>query len=161
MYGADLHPEFIDLGYELFLDKDRLQVTFHGNVDVFDADSALKQLDGTIDICHASSFFPMFDWDSQVRIAKRIIQVLKPKPGSLVLGTQKASAAPGEYGSEWGPADKTYRHDVESFEKLWMLVGQETGTQWAVDSTLHKTTMRFSLMQDPNFRFQYYSIRRI
>src|SRR5437667_8984829 len=56
MYGMDLRREFIDLGYDLFLDKATLQSEMVGEVDVFDeGNSALKKVEGEIDIVYMSS----------------------------------------------------------------------------------------------------------
>jgi len=123
---------FIELGYDLFLDKETLKTKFIAG-DVFDPDASIKQLDGKIDIIHAAAFFHLFNWDGQVKIAKRFVSLLNPEAGVLVIGQQLANVEAGEYSF----SDKTrYRHNDESFKRMWKLVGDETGTNWQVDACI-------------------------
>jgi hypothetical protein len=134
LYGSDLRMGFIDLGYDLFRDKDRLKSKFIA-ADVFDPDSELKQLDGQIDVVHAGSFFHLFNLEDQERVAKRIVKLLRPQPGSLVLGRQLGNTTPGEYPRRDGEGSR-YRHDEASWEEMWNVVGRETGTKWKVEAQL-------------------------
>jgi len=59
--GLDLEPEFLELGYDLFADRE----FFKGQMiagNIFDEfpDSPVASLKGTIDIAHAASFFHLF-----------------------------------------------------------------------------------------------------
>jgi len=133
LYGADLHPEFLELGYDLFKDKDKLKAHFLLG-DVFDDESEgkreLKKLDGKIDIIHAASFIHLFGWDDQVRVGVRMVRLLKPDAtDSLILGRQAGITKAGIV------RDK-FRHDPESFQKLWDAVGEQTGTKWKVKADL-------------------------
>lgn len=131
-YGSDLRMEFMELGYDLFLDKETLKTKFIAG-DVFDPDASIKQLDGKIDIIHAAAFFHLFNWDGQVKIAKRFVSLLNPEAGVLVIGRQMANFEAGEYSF----SNKTvYRHNDESFKRMWKLVGDETGTNWQVDARI-------------------------
>ena len=65
-----------------------------------------------------------------------MIALLKPEPGVLVLGKLVGHREPGEYVHPGhGPM---YRHDEESFRRLWKEAGEETGTNWDVDVTSRK-----------------------
>ena len=79
-YASDVKKDFWDWGYHLFLDKETLKTCFF-EADIFNAESELKQLDGKIDVVNAASFFHLFDWDGQVKAAKRVVQLLKPVSG--------------------------------------------------------------------------------
>lgn len=136
-YGSDLRKDFIELGYDLFLDKETLKTKFIAG-DVFDPDASIKQLDGKIGIIHAASFFHLFNWDEQVKIAKLFVSLLNPEAGVLVIGRQMANVEAGEYSF----SDKTrYRHNDESFKRMWKLVGDETGTNWQVDARISDSTL--------------------
>ena len=130
LYGADLYPKFFDLGYDLFRDRTSLQATFIA-ADIFIPHSALQPLYGTVDIIHASSFLHLFDWDQQVEVLKVVVKLLKPVKGSLILGRHMGDA---ESGAKDGLSanEKMYRHNEESWTKLWALISEETGTQWDV-----------------------------
>jgi ubiquinone/menaquinone biosynthesis C-methylase UbiE len=142
--GTDLRPDFIELGYELFQDRDTFATRFVTG-DVLDPKSvSLKSLDGQFDIIHAASFFHLFDWDDQVTAAERIVRFLKPAKvsHSIILGRQVGASSPlslDEYREKLA-ADalerRRYLHNVTSFQKLWDVVGKRTSTKWVVEGTL-------------------------
>jgi len=134
LYGSDLRMDFMELGYDLFLDKDKLTSQFIA-ADVFDPESDLKQLEGKIDIIQSSSFFHLFTWDQQVELGKIVVKLLKPQPGSMIFGRQVGNKTPAEYPRRQGEGTR-YRHDAASWNKLWMQIGEETGTKWHVEAEL-------------------------
>jgi SAM-dependent methyltransferase len=138
VYGADILTEFVDLGYDLFGDEDRLPRShFVAPADIFDDSSPLKVWDGKVDIVHANSVFHLFSWDDQVKAAKRVTKLLRPEKGSLILGSQIAHAEPGEVSSRPGRRTGTmYIHDEKSWETLWTSVGQEVGLTFTVRSSI-------------------------
>ena len=138
LYACDFKPEFVDLGYQLFADKTSCKAHFIV-ADVFKDDSDLTKLKGQIDFVHASGFFHLFTWDDQVKVAKRIVEVLKPQHGSIVFGSQVGNVKGQEVQEPiWTDPGKhpAWRHDVESFKKLWAEVGDSTGSKWEVNAEL-------------------------
>ena len=86
-----------------------------------------------MDIIHAGSFLHLFRWDDQVRVCKRMIELLKPRKGSMVFGRQVGNLIAQETENKASLAknpSRAWRHNIESFEKLWHAAGQETGTKW-------------------------------
>ncbi|GLA28393.1 hypothetical protein ACMYSQ_003595 [Aspergillus niger] len=134
IYGSDLHSKFIELGYELFADRDTLSCEFITS-DIFDDSSELFQrLGEKVDMINAASFFHLFDWDTQVKLAKQVMKLMKPKPGSIVVGRHVGDYNAGELeAKELG--SNIWRHDLDSWRRLWEQVGRETGTEWKVDVT--------------------------
>lgn len=130
-YGSDLLPDFIELGYELFQDKEKLKTKFFAG-NVFDETSDLKELHGTIDIMSTNSFFHLFNWDQQKKASLRVVKLLKPKKDSLVVGRQLGNAKPGEH-SRWTKEGTAYRHNIESLQKFWDEIGEEVGATFRVD----------------------------
>ncbi|KAE9378513.1 methyltransferase domain-containing protein [Stipitochalara longipes BDJ] len=135
LWGADLRPEFFDLGYKLFQDKDTLQAKFMA-ADIFDPSSPLKDLEGKIDIIYAGSFLHLFNYEQQIAVCKRIVEILRAKKGSFVLGRQAGNVEAGERVHRTNPAQSMFRHNEESFKKMWAEVGEATGTKWKVDVEL-------------------------
>ncbi|PYI09377.1 hypothetical protein BO78DRAFT_362877 [Aspergillus sclerotiicarbonarius CBS 121057] len=163
IYGSDLHPEFISLGYDLFADRTTLQCPFIIS-DIFDDNSELFQrLSGKVDMINAASFFHLFDWAGQVATAKQIVKLLKPKPGSIVVGRHVGDFRAGER-SEGESELKTrlYRHDLESWRRLWKQVESETGTQWEVEVTAEewKDVKKNAHNGDSVFKMQFV-VRRV
>ncbi|GAB7350332.1 hypothetical protein MBLNU459_g0964t1 [Dothideomycetes sp. NU459] len=134
-YGSDLRLDFMELGYELFLDKDSLKSKFIVG-DVFDPESDLKPLDGRIDILHAAAFFHLFDYEDQKKIGRRVVRLLKPKKGSLLIGRQVGNAKGGTFDHRTNPARKMFRHDKETWAQMWKEIGAETDTVWEANAEL-------------------------
>lgn len=129
-----MRQEFLDLGNDLFLDKEKFPNTFFPS-DIFDSNSALNKLDGQIDIVYTGSFFHLFDYADQYKIALRVVELLNPKSGSMLIGRQVGNVNPGDYQREGYPGEqKRFRHDGKTWAELWRKVGEETGTKWDVDA---------------------------
>jgi SAM-dependent methyltransferase len=155
LYASDLHPEFLDIGYDLFKDRGTLKSTFFA-ADIFNsADPNFVTLEGEMDVIWAGSFLHLFSYPATVEVLKQLIKLLRPVPRSLIVGKQMGHVNAGEFvihgsspaatpslistspsahaGSVEG--DKTtsvFRHDVHSFRKLWKDVGEQTDTKWKV-----------------------------
>jgi hypothetical protein len=132
LYGSYLRPEFFELGYKLFRDEDTLQSNFIVG-DVFDPSSPLSALDGKIDIIYAASFLRLFGYEDQIRVCKRIVNLLKEKKDSVVLGRQVGNANAGEQPRRNGSTKARWRHNEESFKKMWEEVGNLTESRWRVE----------------------------
>ena len=132
-YASDLNGKFWEIGYDLFLDKSSLKTTFI-EADVLDDESGLQRLAGKMDIIHAASFFHLFDWDEQVIAAKKIVGLLNGAPSNLVLGRQAGRLESGDSTTQVKPDKSRYWHNPESWAKLWEQVGNETGTEWKVET---------------------------
>ena len=148
LHSIDIDPKFFDLGYELFLDRNTMQSHFV-STDVLDPSAAADcaELSGKLDIVWAASFFHLFPRPRQLIAVKATIQLLKPKPGSVVLGRQLGSVKPGEYDvmkdGRW-----QFRHDVDSWRELWEEVGRETGTKWRVEASLDEVDFGYAQNRD-------------
>jgi ubiquinone/menaquinone biosynthesis C-methylase UbiE len=117
----------------MFLDKDTNGVQFL-TADIFDPDSSLKQLDGQMNIVYIGLFLHLFDWEGQRKALERIVRLLKPEKGVLVLGQQVGSLVACDVKFEG--EKNVIRHDLASFEKLWKEVGERTGTEWVIQAKL-------------------------
>lgn len=131
-YGSDLEPEFINLGYDLFLDRKTLKSTFMA-ADVLDPYSRLKELEGQIDIIHTAAFFHVFDLNQQKEVCRRVVQLLRLQKDSLLLGRHFGNVN----GCELVFKQRSmYFHNVESWKRMWKEIGDETQTQWDVQAEL-------------------------
>ena len=139
LYGADLRLDFLELGYELFRDKGTLKAHFLEG-DVFEEDAAaesgkeLSKLDGKIDIIYAASFLHLFAWEEQVRVGIRMVRLMTED--SLVFGRQVGTTKPGVYARRTDKSRTRYSHDPDTFQKLWDVIGEKTGTKWKVAAKL-------------------------
>lgn len=152
--GTDLQAGLMACGQDLFRDAEKLPLGDGGDVqgktfvaaDFLDESDAspLRAWEGGADIVHASMFLHCFELPTQVRACKRIVALLKPRPGSLFVGRSGgvSLAAGGAREEEvkgplrriGGMKQTNYLHDVESFRGMWDQVGRETGTRWEVNA---------------------------
>ncbi|KAJ3567043.1 hypothetical protein NPX13_g6912 [Xylaria arbuscula] len=135
LIGIDIEQPLIELGYRLFLDRQKLNSQFI-IADVFKGSSqgtwADLQARG-IDVLHCSAFFHLFPLEQQLEAAIEIVSLMKV--GGVIVGRQSGSVKPGNL-----PAMQdnlySYRHDVSTLVDLWHEVGEITNTRWNVEGTL-------------------------
>ncbi|KAI0003553.1 hypothetical protein F4779DRAFT_95455 [Xylariaceae sp. FL0662B] len=137
LYGTDIESRFLEVGYDLFKDREKLKATFVAG-DLLskgeggDGDDRLKVLDGKMSIIHASSFFHLFTWENQVRAAQRMIRFLDPNdPGAMIFGRHVGTTTPGDKENPRG--ERRFLHNGTSWQELWDEVGKLTGTSWRTE----------------------------
>jgi SAM-dependent methyltransferase len=160
IYGADLHGKFISLGYDLFLDKKTFGVKFM-EADVFDLDSPLKDLEGKMDIIHIGLFLHIFDLEGQIKACERIVRLARPVNGTLIVGQQTGKPVAGNQPTRRG---MTFKHNVETFESMWRVVGEKTGTHWEVRARLDEglgVADKNRTWDDPSIRRLAFEVERI
>ncbi|KAJ5899970.1 hypothetical protein N7495_004714 [Penicillium taxi] len=141
LVGVDIEGPLMELGYDLFLDRETLQSKF-AVVDVFKGESQGEPWTGLVakgvDVVHCSAFFHLFPLPVQIEAARHVSKLVRK--GGIIVGRQSGSIVPMEV-----PAIKagstSFRHDVSSLAELWDKVGEETGTKWKVDGTLDTVGM--------------------
>ena len=124
-------------------------------------ESGLTELDGKIDIVYAGSFLHLFGYAGQFKVCERIVKLLKPVKGSMVAGRQAGYVVAGERVYRANFQEKMFRHNVESFEKMWEEVGEKTGTKWRVEAEIQKMEEREGYVQwDPDKRALKFTVFR-
>ncbi|KAJ5666773.1 hypothetical protein N7462_011182 [Penicillium macrosclerotiorum] len=126
VFGADLAPDFINQGYELFLDKEKLHTRFITS-DIFNSESPLaKEFTGRLNIIHASNFFHQWGWAQQIEAGKQVIKLLAGTSGSMIIGSQVGSKRAREIKF---PAlnISAFLHSMRTFKMLWEKVAQCIG----------------------------------
>ncbi|KAK8063668.1 hypothetical protein PG996_008320 [Apiospora saccharicola] len=147
LIGTDLEPTFLQLGYELFGDRDRLEATFVPG-DVF-AEDFLADYRGKVDIVYLGSFLHLFSESRQQTVVKQLRQLLRPCAGSMVFGRNLGAGKGGPFHMEsigWG----LYRHDPETIADLFQSScdeeegpnssagGNKSKVRWQVTSSLSR-----------------------
>lgn len=131
LYGVDIISHW-DVGFEMFRDRDTFSAQFI-EADYISSDSSLRKLEGAVDVVFISQVLHQWNWDGQVRAAQRLVDF--SRPGTLVAGCQIGDVTGHEV--IFGPSKvPLWRHDVESFAKMWHHVGAETGTKWETEAWL-------------------------
>lgn len=128
--GADSERRFIELGYELFRDRDSLASRFYA-ASIFD-DDFLAEWRGRVDVIYVGAFLHLFDFDSQVRVMAQLVRLLRKSPGSLVFGRNIAATKGGDFRMESFDWD-LFRHSPDTMRALW---DRAPEGQWGVQADL-------------------------
>lgn len=133
VYSSDIFAGYEAVGHALFRDLEKMRGHFiHG--DIFDnaPDAPLVKTRGTWDVVSIMLFLHAFKWDDQVAICKSILKLLKPQPGSMVIGLQHANTKSGEeqiirqYQQE-RPDKYVFTHNKETFKQMWEEIAESEG----------------------------------
>ena len=153
----------MDLGYELFLDRETLKSKFIV-ADVFKGESQggpwTELMASGVDVIHCSAFFHLFPLEEQLVAAKTIAKLVKKN--GMIVGRQSGSIQPGEVAAI-KPGSTSFRHDVTTLTEMWKKVGAETGTKWKVDGSLDEVgikTTKKNTVEDENSRRLLFTIIR-
>ncbi|KAH8700892.1 hypothetical protein BGW36DRAFT_375195 [Talaromyces proteolyticus] len=141
LYGSDIHPELLELGFELFRDRDRWASATAVAPSFFPMDIFSPVVPGDIrfDIVYIAMVFHLFSREKQVQAATEIVtKLLVDKPGVIILGSQAGTINARSVQSRRHADKASFLHDVDSFKEMWVEVGEMTGTTWAVDAVLTK-----------------------
>ncbi|RPA82263.1 hypothetical protein BJ508DRAFT_414294 [Ascobolus immersus RN42] len=135
IYGAELRPEFVELGEELFLDGDKEYGKIYTEVDVFEPSTleTVRGKDGSeFKYVHMAAFLHLWGLEKQHLVLKNVItHLLSTAPGSTLLGRQAGNKIPGEYSHPTNSDHNMFRHNPATFKKLFEEVGEELGVEWA------------------------------
>ena len=167
MYGLDLEQRFIEMGYDLFQDRDRLHAKFvSGDLLAAPGTAGSDELDilfENMDIVFASSLLHFWDWDDMLLAAIRLVSFTKNKTGSMVGGRQMGSLKAGSYFMP-GMGGRVYRHNVESMKTFWDQVGVRTESKWRVEAGLYESEElkdeRSQAWAEPSLRTIWFSAVR-
>jgi len=120
--GTDLQADFLDLGYELFLDRHTWKGTMVA-ADLFDEDDAkLGVFEGKCDVVLAQSVFHLFQVEKQRVLARRVLGFLRDKKGVMVMGRQGSFVTAREFSLG---DQRLFWHDDASWRRLWDETGRE------------------------------------
>ncbi|KAK0496147.1 hypothetical protein EDD18DRAFT_1169021 [Armillaria luteobubalina] len=137
--ASDLYPEFWELGHKLFkttaetfpahfIPQDIFQLKGLAKEDVppsipnLSQVQSLADLRGNISAIHTSSFFHLFDEETQFEIAKIMAALLSSEPGSMIFGSHVGRYEKGlrsEIASKSIQRRNMFCHSPESWRALW------------------------------------------
>ncbi|KAI8626230.1 hypothetical protein F5Y19DRAFT_447636 [Xylariaceae sp. FL1651] len=136
LWGSDIEPRFIEVGFELFRDGDKFprdHFLCPGNLleEMQDlSEDKLNVLDDKVTILNIAAVFHLFDLDDQKRVANRCLRLLRKDTGApvLILGAQVGSHEAARVlrsARVSGVQRYRHQHNEESWEAFWReLCGQ-------------------------------------
>jgi hypothetical protein len=126
--------DFINLGCDLFRTRSSLKSRFFAS-NLLDSNSdTVAELTGKVDIIFASLFFHIFSWNQQITIAKHALQMLTPKPGSMIVGRNAAYVKRTTPPLPEESTTKSFHYDLASWNLLWDVVQKETGMRFRMET---------------------------
>ncbi|KAI0861121.1 hypothetical protein F4860DRAFT_476913 [Xylaria cubensis] len=144
LYGTDLQASFLDLGYDLFRDRDSTRATFIAGDMIREEEPRLEELIGKIDIIYASAFFHLFEYEDQIKAGKWMVQFLRPENQNAII-----------FGNNGGPKIvgwEKYVLDEETWRNMWDEIGEATGTTWKTEMHVENNDewikVRFAVYRD-------------
>lgn len=134
--GSDLSVELIDCGYNYFGDRDSLASKFY-LLDILNPShgDSFHEIQGSFNIIWAAMLFHLWDFPTQTQACINSISLLKPQPGSVLMGWQLGGTPASEIVRPVTVGEgykKTFRHDPQTWDSMWDEVGERTGTRWKV-----------------------------
>ena len=132
--GVELEQGYIDLGYDLFNDRETLKVKLlRGNIlDPVDA-APWADLGGQYDVANFGMVLHSFTWEQQIFMLEKGLHVLKNEPGTSMIGIACGNIN-GKVETWMGRPIPN--HNPETFRKLMAEFEAKTGTKWEVDAAL-------------------------
>lgn len=91
---------------------------------------------------------------------RRIAGLLKQVKGSVVLGRQIGSLKSGEYPHPTNKKQTMFRHDCETFKKLWGEAGGEWEVEVELQMTKRETGQREPVFGDVDVRWLRFVVTR-
>ncbi|KAJ9145285.1 Methyltransferase [Pleurostoma richardsiae] len=164
--GAELNAGFIEIGYELFRDRETFGAPIvQANIlEPVDAEGApLAQFLGQLDVVQLGMILHLFTWAEQVAAFENAIKLLNNGvKGTLIIGQASGNLDGVATGGAWGR--QTFKHNVETFEKLVKEVGSRTGTEWNVRAELDNGLSIYDgkrTWDDPKTRRLLFEVERV
>jgi hypothetical protein len=159
LYGTDIVNHW-DLGYEFFNDdKERFSASYIPS-DLLHPSDELSKLHGQMDVIFIVHVLHQWDWDTQILGCKELVKF--SKPGSLVVGYQGGTddlAKRTQWNKEHAQNEFTL-HSTETFQRMWDVVGEQTGTKWSTEAVIVPWSELESRIEDVSYLGSDFSLLR-
>lgn len=135
LYGLDLYSELMELGYELFRDRETLKATFLAQ-DFFEDTPLLWKIDGRLGAINSGYFMHLWDWEGQVKLGLRMVKMLASgqDEGGLLVGVHFGQKQPLTVKMDDGR--EMFVHSRDSLLKLWGEVEGLAGRKLRVEAAV-------------------------
>ena len=162
LIGVELEPAFVEIGYKLFRDREKLTARFligdiltleesppspltainESQPDPFSPSKGhvLSPFVARISVIWVSAFLHLWDLQGQENVCRKILTLLHDEPGVRVLGRQVGNKTPAEIKHVTNKGGLMYQHNPESFKGMWARVLGHKGeieATGSLESTSH------------------------
>lgn len=116
------------MGYEVFLDTPETLGIRMQAADVFDEASwVVREMAGRCAVVNLGYFLHLFSYEKQVRVGVKGVRALRGK-GAVLVGMHVQAGKGTDFVHPTG-GEAVWRHDKESFERMWEEVGRVVGCE--------------------------------
>jgi hypothetical protein len=151
---TDITTNIWPIGFDLFRDKSSFNATFIQSDVLDDSSEVMRKLGHSCDVVFLGLLLHLFSYDLQLEASKNIVNLTKGK-GSIVAGKNggwdKAGTEERKLNIQnEGKNDQPtrFRHDKQSFTKMWEEVSHATGTKWDVHIDIVPDTLQWRRPED-------------
>ena len=163
LWGLEIQSEFISLGFDFFRDADKLPADHFIPADLMDRSTPqVKAIEGTMGIVQLGMILHIWDRENQTKACTRVIELLKPEPGSLIVG-QSVGHLDGVHSPGRG-GKMIFKQNAETFMEMWKEIGEATGTKWEVRAHLDQglgISEQNRKWDDPKTRRLFFEVERL
>ncbi|KAH8658017.1 hypothetical protein BX600DRAFT_514542 [Xylariales sp. PMI_506] len=142
LYGAEIEAPFMDLGYDLFKDKDTFRAHFT-QANILDTvrpptnpESTLHSLLGAMDFVHLGMVLHVFSLEEQQLALERCIELLKPEKGVMIVGQAVGHVSGTSHASRTHHDSHSFKHSDETFRQLWKAIEEKKGIKFDCRASL-------------------------
>jgi SAM-dependent methyltransferase len=136
IYAVELKAGLISAGHDLFMDGGKEGITFLQGDAINDDIRTWKkdfQIEEGFEMIHTGALFHLFAWETQLTIAKNLVELVHGKDEAVIFGWTFAAHEAGLRSVGPNKEAKVYGHNEESARRFWKEVGDVTGTEWEIE----------------------------
>jgi SAM-dependent methyltransferase len=158
--GLELEPGFIDLGYALFKDQEKLQTMFL-KANILTDTALVQDFEGKMSSIHMGMVFHLFDREEQKKVLAHLLAMLVDDGTGILLGHCIAHTDGVMQPAMLGKM--TMRHNLETWKALCDEVRTETGYKFTTWEELMMISMetRYATWRDDGKRILAFEVRRL
>jgi hypothetical protein len=158
--AIELEQPFIDLGYDLFKDREKMHTQFLTTNIVTDTD-VVKGFEGKMTSIHMGFVFHLFDRGEQKIVLSNLLKMLVTDGSGILLGHCVAHADGVMQPAMLGKM--TFRHNLETWKQLCEEVEEETGVKIKTWETLMPFTTegKFDSWRDDGKRILAFEVTKL
>jgi len=130
LVGVDIVNHW-HIGYSFFRDEGHFDAKFV-EADILHPNAEWRNMEGNMDVAILICILHQWDYETQLAAARNVSRLMAVD--GTVVGFQMGTAGKEHYSDPTAP--RAYRHNVESFQKMWEEVGKQEGTVWETEVKL-------------------------
>lgn len=136
VYAVELEAELINAGFDLFMDSDEEEISFlQGDAVKDEATQWMKKfkVEDGFEIVHTGALFHLFDWEKQLVIARKLVEVVQGKDDAMIFGWTFAAHEAGLRSLGPNKEAQIFGHNEKTVRRFWKEVGEISGTSWSLE----------------------------